>query len=431
MNEKATGSNKTITVGDADLDRQLDHFYRFAGTVGSTLRVDMLLEDTLNPLLDIAKADKVLISLVKIGSMDVEIVRHRGIDRIAEKRLTPDEVASFGTDVLFTDGREALSEEAVALLGTFETPTVLVPLWAYGRPLGMLLLIREETAFEPATLKLLHTAGRQLALAIENARLFADLEMSYHHLLYTQEEIISTERMAAVGSLAATMAHEIRNPLATIFSSLSQIKKHAQITGDTATLLQIAEEEAVRLNRMVSGLLEFARPGVPRIDTVNVVDMVRQVVTEIEQTSEISLNMSIVPDAETMMLDVDPTLFKKAMHHVVGNAAAAVSPDKGDITIKIAFDVEQHQQQDVVKITVTDNGHGVTREIQNKVFEPFFSTKPSGIGLGLPTVARIINDHGGTVTFDSTYKEGTTVCLVFYRNRQPNLTSHPAQSVGV
>ena len=80
--------------------------------------------------------------------------------------------------------------------------------------------------------------------------------------------------------------------------------------------------------------------------------------------------------------------------------------------------MKQHQQQDVVRITVTDNGHGVTREIQNKVFEPFFSTKPSGIGLGLPTVARIVNDHGGTVTFDSKYKEGTTVSLLFYRDRK-------------
>ncbi len=186
----------------------------------------------------------------------------------------------------------------------------------------------------------------------------------------------------------------------------------------------------MRLNRMVSGLLEFARPGVPRIDNVNVVELVRQVVTEIGQTSEVPLNISVIPDDETMMLDVDPTLFKKAMHHVVGNAAAAISPGNEEITIKISFELEQHQQQDVIKITVVDNGHGVTREIQNKVFEPFFSTKPSGIGLGLPTVARILNDHGGTVTFDSTYKEGTSVSLVFYRNRQMNLDSRIPEPPG-
>jgi signal transduction histidine kinase len=76
---------------------------------------------------------------------------------------------------------------------------------------------------------------------------------------------------------------------------------------------------------------------------------------------------------------------------------------------------------------VKDNGHGVTREIQNKVFEPFFSTKPSGIGLGLPTVARIVNDHGGTTTFDSQFKKGTTVRLAFYKEQSETINGRSTQ----
>jgi signal transduction histidine kinase len=246
--------------------------------------------------------------------------------------------------------------------------------------------------------------------------------MSYHRLLYNQEEKINSERTAAVGSLAATMAHEIRNPLATIFSSLSQIKKHAHITGDAATLLQIAEEEAVRMNRIVSGLLEFARPGVPRFDRVNLVDIAKDVATETRKLIDAQKNIEIVlePESTEMTADVDATMVKKALHHVMENAVAAVDPKKGRIVVKIVSEVEQHQKKDVVKITVEDDGIGVTKDIQNKVFEPFYSTKPSGIGLGLPTVARIINDHGGMVNFSSEPKEGTVVSLTFFKERRVN-----------
>ena len=413
------GSMSKEDEGRPFLEGQLDHLYRFTGLVGSTLRVDMLLEDTLNPLLDIGGADSVLISLVALGEAETPVVKRRNWPGPRDAVMASDDVAMLGTDVVCPMRGEALPESLRNALGDPLFSVAVVPLWAYGRPLGILALGAVEHSFDAATLSLLLTAGRQLALAVENARLFADLEMSYHHLLYTQEEMIRSERMAAVGTLAATMAHEIRNPLATIFSSLSQIRKHAQITGDSATLLQIAEEEAVRLNRMVSGLLEFARPGVPRFEEVPLAGVIRDVIQGIKGTLDPSNNIQFIvkPELEDLTADIDVTLFKKAVHHVIDNAVAAVDPQEGIITVDIKPEIEQYQKKEIVVVTVTDNGHGVTKDIQNKVFEPFYSTKPSGIGLGLPTVVRIVNDHGGMVTFDSQYKSGTTVKMAFYKDQ--------------
>lgn len=422
VDQESVSGNKTERER---FDRQLDHLYRFTGLVGSTLRVDMLLEDTLSPLLDISRATRILVSLVSMGENDAPIVKTKGWDGLDEIVVAPDDVAVLGTDVIVPNNNVNMPNSLKHFFDGIADTWAMVPLWAYGRPLGIMVLVTREDVFDDATLSLLLTAGRQLALAVENARLFADLEMSYHHLLYTQEEMIRSERMAAVGTLAATMAHEIRNPLATIFSSLSQIKKHAQITGDSATLLQIAEEEAIRLNRMVSGLLEFARPGVPRFDSVALSGIVREVIQQFRDTKEgvDEIRFTVESEREDLTAEVDITLFKKAIHHVIDNAVAAVDPKEGVITVEIKNEVEQYQKKDVLVVIVTDNGHGVTREIQNKVFEPFFSTKPSGIGLGLPTVARIVNDHGGTVTFDSQYKSGTMVRMAFYRDqtamRQP------------
>lgn len=418
-NEKGSNSAERKTYDD-ELETQLDHLYRFAGAVGSTLRVDLLVADALLPLLSIAGGDKVIIFLCRLKNVDKQIVRHIGFDDMTPGEIDPDDVANLGTGLNRTPDDSKPPEWVFrAIGGEVENPAV-VPLWAYGRPLGLMVLSRKKT-FDPRTLKLLHTAGRQLGLAIENARLFGDLEMSYHHLLYNQEEMISSERMAAIGSLAATMAHEIRNPLATIFSSLSQIKKHAHVTGDAATLLQIAEEEAVRMNRIISGLLEFARPGVPKFYRINLVDIVKDVADGISRfmESECAVKIEVTPDNAVMTADADAAMVKKAVHHVLDNAVAAVDPKKGKVEIKITDEVEQHHKRDVVKITFMDNGHGVTRDIQNKVFEPFYSTKPSGTGLGLPTVARIVNDHGGMVNFNSQYKQGTTVVLTFFKEHRP------------
>jgi two-component system sensor histidine kinase HydH len=287
----------------------------------------------------------------------------------------------------------------------------LVPLFAYGQQLGLLVLSRATEPFSVATLKLLNTAGRQLALAVENSRLFADLQMSYRQLMDAQEELIKSERLAALGGLSATMAHEIRNPLATIFSALSQIRKHTEMSGDSATLLEIAEEEALRLNRMVGGLLEFARPKMPRFEDVRPLEVVNEVIGATLNGEDFpdGVEIEVSPGAENILTKLDPELLKRSLQNLMANALAAIESDKGKITVE----VQKTDQEGEIIITVSDNGCGIAADVKHSVFEPFFSTQPSGIGLGLPIVRRIVEDHRGSVEIDSEEGIGTTVKLLF------------------
>jgi signal transduction histidine kinase len=398
------------------LGLELDHLYRFAGTVGTNLNVETLITDTLGPLLAMAKAEKVVVALVEGDESENSTIRQIGWAEPLEMKSLRQAIAMLGNEAAGYTGAADLPASLFQVFSETEGVWALVPLFAYGQQLGLLILSRANEPFSVATLKLLNTAGRQLALAVENSRLFADLQMSYRQLMNAQEEFIKSERLAALGGLAATMAHEIRNPLATIFSALSQIRKHTEMSGDSATLLEIAEEEALRLNRMVGGLLEFARPKIPRFEDVRPADVVTEVMKATLNKEELprGIELEMVPGAENLMAKLDPELLKRALQNLMTNALAAVESGKGKITVE----VQKTDQEGEIIITVSDNGCGITADVKHSVFEPFFSTQPSGIGLGLPIVKRIVEDHKGSVEIDSEEGIGTKVKLLFGANKE-------------
>ncbi len=393
------------------LGLKLDHLYRFAGTVGRNLDVKTLITDTLGPLLTMANAEKVLVALVEGDGFENSTIRQIGWDRQPQIESLPRAIAVLENDASSYSSTGDLPGFLSHAFAETEGAWALVPLFAYGQQLGLLILSRTNEPFSVATLKLLNAAGRQLALAVGNSRLFTDLQASYRQLMDAQEELIKSERLAALGGLAATMAHEIRNPLATIFSALSQIRKHTDMSGDSATLLEIAEEEALRLNRMVGGLLEFARPRIPRFEEVRPADVVSEVIKATLGKEDLpkGIELELVPGAEDIVTKLDPELLKRALQNLAANAVAAIESGKG----KIAVEVKKTDREGELIITVSDNGCGITTDVKHSVFEPFFSTQPSGIGLGLPIVKRIVEDHRGSVEIDSEEGVGTTVKLVF------------------
>ena len=233
------------------------------------------------------------------------------------------------------------------------------------------------------------------------------LEDHATRLSATQAELVKRERLAALGELSAVVAHEVRNPVAIMFNALSVLRRQRDSGRETETLLAIVEEEAQRLKRMVDELLAFARPQALRVAPNNVVSLVRSA-TEAVHRVDASVSISIDVPADLPPVTCDEHLVRGALINLLSNAIQAST---GRQPVRLRATLEHEGGQPRICIAVTDDGDGVPAEEIPRLFTPFFTTRPTGTGLGLAVVRRIAEAHGGEVRLLSTGSEGSTFVL--------------------
>jgi two-component system, NtrC family, sensor histidine kinase AtoS len=213
-------------------------------------------------------------------------------------------------------------------------------------------------------------------------------------------QVMRADRLAALGELTAGIAHEIRNPL-------TSIRGFMQYLGECESLEEwraygpLIIRQVDSLNHIVGELLAFGRPQPPRIGTVDVPHLVEEMAFLARGKSDARIKLEFEPNLPTIAADGEA--LKQALLNLIINAIQAI-PDGGTVAISA-----RRAGDDTVSIRVTDDGIGVAPENLDKVFDPFFSTKSSGTGLGLAMVHRIVDAHGGFITFDSQPGRGTVV----------------------
>lgn len=288
-----------------------------------------------------------------------------------------------------------------------------LPLLSEGAAIGAVVLgDTQPRHFSDAEVERAQAICHQLANAIVNARLYLDLKKSYDDLALAQAELVKRERLAAVGELAALVAHEVRNPLAVIFNSLAGLRRmlDRSATGmreppnplvdapDLRLLLDIVQEEANRLNSMVSDFLDFARPNEPQLEAVALDALVEGAVEAANSAVPESSARVLVDVPGTLPpVKVDRRLFRQALINLVVNALQAM-PRGGQVTIRAWPDPDSPR---AARIEVADTGPGVAPEVAERLFQPFFTTKATGTGLGLAVVKRIVEAHEGEIRLES------------------------------
>ena len=224
-----------------------------------------------------------------------------------------------------------------------------------------------------------------------------------------EESLKRADRLAAIGELAARIAHEIRNPLASISGSVQLIAAGEGVQDKDQRLFGIVMRETDRLNHLIEDFLAYARPTRPAPAAVNLhsmVDEIRSLLDADQRFSRIEVDNRVDPLLE---LAVDPHLFRQVLWNLLVNAADAM-PEGGTVSVYGQCEDEVRaggERRQTCRITVVDTGCGMSADLVSHVFEPFYTTKPGGTGLGLATVYRIVEAHGGRIAVKSREGEGT------------------------
>jgi signal transduction histidine kinase len=234
------------------------------------------------------------------------------------------------------------------------------------------------------------------------------LERSGRELRAAQAELLRRERLAALGEISAVVAHEVRNPLAVILNALASLRKQKPVSTDAATLLDIVQEECERLKRVVGDLLDFARPHELSVDTVPPSRLVASAAAAAwgkDGASEITVEA----DNDLPNIRCDEHLIRQALVNLVTNALQA--PGRKEPVHLRAFSMGAPVSS--MCFSVYDDGAGISADVADRLFTPFFTTRPTGTGLGLAIVKRLVEAHGGEINWHPGDDDGGTQGVTF------------------
>ena len=271
----------------------------------------------------------------------------------------------------------------------------VVVLWSKGRPLGGLVVCsRTPREFSTADVNLLIAVGSQISNATERALLYDESRQAYENLRRTQEQLLNSEKMAAVGQLISGVAHELNNPLTAILGYSQLLSANAQMSPQGIEYTEKLYKQAQRTHRIVQNLLSFARQHKPERLPTRINQILEDTLALRDydlRMGNIRVHLNLAEDLPTM--SADPHQLQQVFLNMVNNAVDAIleNAEDGDLWVTTRADSTK------VFVEFTDSGPGVQEA--SRVFDPFYTTKPvgKGTGLGLSICYGIVTEHGGTI----------------------------------
>jgi PAS domain S-box-containing protein len=410
-----------ITVRNARLYQEVQHkveelvfLNRVGRAVTSSLDLEQILETVMQEAAGVLKVEAA--SVLLLDEEDEELVLETVVGSRAEEvkglRVPLGEgvagwVAREGQRLLVPDvGKDPRFYSSIDRVTGFTTSSVLcVPLTVKEKVIGVIEAVNKiKGHFSQADVALLSSMAQSAAIAIENARLYKDLQDQMHTLQRTQAQLLHTEKMSALGRLAASLTHEINNPLQSVIGCLDLAKEELAEGENVDEYLRIAREEVRRVAYTVGQMRDLSRPASEKKGPTEVNALVEQVLElSRKRCNENQVEVVWRPAADLPPLLLVADQIRQVFLNLLLNAIEAM-PGGGQLRVSTACTSRPAR----VRIEFTDNGVGIAPDVLPQVFEPFYSTKLEGIGLGLSISYTIVERHGGHLEVESRVGEGST-----------------------
>jgi len=407
-------------------NRELAALIEINRMVTSSLDLDDVLEATMQGIREILQVQAG--SLVLIDEATGELVFRKTLgpkrDWIAGRALQPGKgivgyVVQSGEPQLVSNiERDPHFLAEIDEETGFTSHTILcVPLRIHDRVTGAIEVINKmDGVFTQRDLELLQAMAASVAVAVDNANLYSELADFTEELERSQAQLVQAEKMAAIGRLAASIAHEINNPLQAIHNSL-HLSLHNGLSNDKRLqYLNMAQAEVQRLIEIVQRMLDFYRPsrgGMVPTDVNSIVESVLALTHKRLQHGAVRVHTHLTPDLP--FVPVVPDQIIQVFLNIIINAIEAM-PSDGDLQLETMLS----EDGEWVLARFHDAGPGMSPEQIANLFEPFCTTKPTGTGLGLAISYGIIERHGGMIEVSSQLGQGTTFTV--------NLPVHPRET---
>jgi len=230
-----------------------------------------------------------------------------------------------------------------------------------------------------------------------------ELEETLKKVQSIQKDLINAEKFATIGRLSSSVAHELRNPLASIKNISYFLLKMGNHTDEKEKkMIQMLSDEVVRANKIITELLDYSKTKQLNKLEIGIAVLIDKAIKSVP----VAENIKVIENSEPLVVLVDPDRIVQVLINLISNARDAMPQNGGTITISTS------KSQDELIIKVTDNASGMSEETLTKLFEPLFTTKLKGIGLGLPIVKEIIEAHGGKILVTSKLGVGTEFTIL-------------------
>lgn len=268
--------------------------------------------------------------------------------------------------------------------------------------------------------KVLFTAVACYAVALLTGFLTEQTRNTRNELKSMEEHVRRVEKMASMGEMAAGLAHEIKNPLASLAGSIQLLREEIRYNPDHDRLMHIVLRETDRLSALVNNFLMFARPPAAKAETIRLDSALSEIIALFEKDrtifGKVTITQKLLPN---IWVHIDPIHLRQVVWNLLLNAAESIS-EKGNIVVLIT-----HNKSRWVGLHISDDGCGMSQEMIQSIFDPFFTTKSNGTGLGLSIVHRILENYNGRLEVESEIGQGSDFTITLESSRPDSTSPHP------